>query len=360
MICAERVLVIATRRIGDVLLTTPLIRSLRRAWPQAEIDVLTFEGSDGFLRDNPDVSRVITVPERPRFWPHLRLLRRLRRRYDVAISTLTGDRPTFYAWLTGRYRIGPLEDTPKQRWKQRLLSAWIPFDNVHTHTVSMNLRLTDLLGIAPSHEVVVAWAARDEEVVHTALPFDPRVEAFALLHLYPKFPYKTWHREGWIALAQWLADRGVRTVLIGGPGADEQLYTEEVGVSLPADAVNLTAKLTLAQNAYLASRARLYVGLDTALTHMAAALGVPVIALYGPSNPVKWGPWPHAYAQTENPYTMRGSQCVGNVFLLQGEGDCVPCFQEGCDRHVGSLSACLQRLPAQRVIDAAAQMLASR
>ncbi len=358
MIHAERALVIATRRIGDVLLTTPLIRSLRRAWPNAEIDVLTFEGSDGFLRNNPDVSRVFTVPERPRFWPHVRLLRRLRRRYDVAVSTLTGDRPTFYAWIAGRYRIGPLEDTPKQRWKQRLLSGWTPFDNVHTHTVLMNLRLAELLGIERSHEVVVAWDRGDEQVVEAALPFDPRTEPFTLLHLYPKFRYKNWHQEGWIALGRWLAGRGLRVVFTGGPGEDERRYTEEVAVSLP-DAVNLTGRFSLAQNAYLASRARLYVGLDTALTHMASALGVPVVALYGPSNPVKWGPWPHDYAQMGNPYAMRGSQRAGNVFLLQGEGDCVPCFQEGCERHIGSLSACLQRLPAQRVIAAAEQMLSA-
>lgn len=359
MIHVERALVVATRRIGDVLLTTPLIRSLRRAWPQAEIDVLTFEGSDGFLRDNPDVNQVITVPERPRFWPHVRLLQRLRRRYDLAVSTLTGDRPTFYAWVAGRYRIGPLEDRPNQRWKQRLLSAWTAFDNVNTHTVLMNLRLAELLGIEVSHEVVVAWGKGDEQIVDAALPFDPRAQPFALLHLYPKFPYKTWHRDGWIALGRWLAGRGLRVVFTGGPGRDERRYAEEVAASLP-DAINLTGRCTLAQNAYLASRARLYIGLDTALTHMASALDVPVVALYGPSNPVKWGPWPHGHGRPHNPYAMRGSQRVGNVLLLQGEGDCVPCFQEGCERHTGSLSACLQQLPAQRVIEAAERMLVGR
>jgi heptosyltransferase-3 len=356
---ADSVLVINTRRIGDALLTTPLIRSLRRAWPQARIDVLTFEGSDGFLRDNPDVDRVITVPERPRFWSHLRLLRRLRRRYDVAVSTLTGDRPTFYAWIAGRYRVGPLEDTPKQRWKQRLLSAWTPFDNTHTHTVQMNLRLAGLLGIAAQAEVVVAWGPDDARGVDAALPFDVDTQPYALLHLYPKFPYKNWHQEGWVALGRWLAGRGLRVVLTGGPGEDEQRYTLEVAAAL-SEAVNLTGRLSLAQNTYLASRARLYVGLDTALTHMAAAAGVPVVTLFGPSNPVKWGPWPRGYTGTDSPHAMRGSHRVGNVWLLQGEGECVPCFQEGCERHIQSLSACLQQLPAQRVIDAAAQMLDGR
>jgi heptosyltransferase-3 len=67
---------------------------------------------------------------------------------------------------------------------------------------------------------------------------------------------------------------------------------------------------------------------------------------------VKWGPWPKGYGEDRNPYKMRGTQRVNNVVLLQGEGDCVPCMEEGCERHNGSLSACLQNLPAARVIDA--------
>jgi len=102
-------------RIGDVLLSTPVIRSLRLAWPQAKIDVLVFEGTEGVLLRNPDIDRVITVPARPRFWQHLRLILSLFRRYDLALTTLLGDRPTLYTWFAGKIRIGMQDGSKKEQ-----------------------------------------------------------------------------------------------------------------------------------------------------------------------------------------------------------------------------------------------------
>jgi len=89
---------------------------------------------------------------------------------------------------------------------------------------------------------------------------------------------------------------------------------------------------------------------------LAAAVGTPTVALFGPSNPVKWGPWPKGYAKDKEPYQMVGTQQVGNVVVLQGTGECVPCMEEGCDRHINSMSRCLQELPSQHVIDAVLQL----
>jgi len=105
----------------------------------------------------------------------------------------------------------------------------------------------------------------------------------------------------------------------------------------------------------------LYVGTDTAVSHMAAAVGAPAIVLFGPSNSVKWGPWPKdSQPDGGSPWKTKGSQRQSNVWLLQGEGDCVLCLTEGCGRHMNSLSDCLQNLPVERVIQAAEQMLAMR
>jgi heptosyltransferase-3 len=97
----------------------------------------------------------------------------------------------------------------------------------------------------------------------------------------------------------------------------------------------------------------LYVGPDTAVTHLAAATGVPTVALYGPTNHLKWAPWPADYAKNQSPFINKGGvQQVGNVILIQGLQDCVPCHQEGCERHLSSKSRCLEELDSMIVIRA--------
>jgi heptosyltransferase-3 len=351
----DTVLVVVTRRIGDVLLTTPLIRTLKQAWPNVLIDVLVFSGTDGVLKANPDVRNVLTIAERPQMLDHLRLLATIARRYDLAVSVVPSDRPTLYAWLAGRRRAGLVVDQPKHRWKKWLLQLWAPFDNLNTHTVLMHLALADVLSIAPCYDVVAAWGKRDEEEVGRRLPCKLS-ESYAVLHAYPKFNYKMWRREAWIEIAQWLRSRGLRVVLSGGGDADELAYVDAIAREIP-DAINLAGKLTLSELACLLQRARVYAGPDTAVTHMAAALGAPVVALYGATNPVKWGPWPKDYARTVNPWRRLGTQKVNNVTLIQGTVACVPCLNEGCDRHVASYSDCLQQLPVSAVTSALANIL---
>jgi heptosyltransferase-3 len=348
----SRILMVVTLRIGDVLLATPVIRSLHQAWPDAKIDVLVFEGTEGVLLRNPDIDRVITVPARPRFWQHLRLILSLLRRYDLALTNLLGDRPTLYTWFAGNTRIGMQDGSKKEHWKRYLLTHWANFEHVDNHTVLTNLGLVDLLGIKRNHEVVVAWNRSDELSTAGALPFKIGEETFAVLHMSPKFTYKMWQRDGWIELAKWFTEKGIRPVLTGSSDPAELAYVDQIYRSMPSTAVNVAGKLSLAESAFLISHAKYYVGPDTALTHMAAALGTPTVALFGPSNPVKWGPWPKDYQLNRNPYQMKGTQRVGNVVLLQGEADCVPCMEEGCERHNDSLSDCLQKLPVSRVIDA--------
>jgi heptosyltransferase-3 len=345
-----RILVVVTRRIGDVLLATPVVRSLKRAWPQSALDVLVFAGTEGLIAGNRDVRQVLTIPERPGVFAHLAFLASLARRYDLALSLVPGDRPTLYAWAAGRRRVGLLEDTSKARWKRRLLDAWVPFDNDDTHTVRMHLALLNAIGIAPISQVNPAWTAADEAQAREALlPLGGA--RFAVLHPYPKFRYKMWTEHGWSAVASWLKQRGWRVVLTGGPDREEREYVARIASSSHG-ALDLSGRLSLGAVACVISRAALYVGPDTAITHAAAALGIPTVAVFGPTNPVKWGPWPAGEDGSSNPWRRVGSQAVRRVRLVQGAGDCVPCGQEGCERHVASWSDCLTSLSAQTVIEA--------
>ena len=117
------VLVVVTRQIGDVLLTTPLIHAARLRWPQAAIDVLGFEGTLGMLQGNPDVRESIAMAARPGWSEGLRWARRLWRRYDLALIADPGDRAHLIGAIAARKRSGILPaDNGSNWWKRRLLA----------------------------------------------------------------------------------------------------------------------------------------------------------------------------------------------------------------------------------------------
>ena len=349
------ILVVATRRIGDVLLATPLVRSLRRAYPLAIIDVLVFAGKGEVLRGNPDCSGVIEVAERPPLGEHLRLVARIFRRYELALATQQSDRSHLYAFLGARRRVGIVPDRrASSAWKRASCFAYEVLDDVGTHTVVQNLRLADHLGIERRYEVVPPEAG-ESRIFAEGKPY-------AVVHPVAMFAYKSWTQDGWRRLIAWLRDRGLAVALSGGPSEEERAYC--AALAGDPDVVDLSGKLSFAELSALIKRARLYVGPDTSVTHLAAACGTPTLALFGPSNPVKWGPWPGGAAEDPSPWRMleRPWQRKGNVLLLQGVqpedlGRCVPCRLEGCERHVRSLSRCLTEMPADTVIRAAAELL---
>ncbi|MGA9201744.1 MAG: glycosyltransferase family 9 protein, partial [Pseudolabrys sp.] len=107
----------------------------------------------------------------------------------------------------------------------------------------------------------------------------------------------------------------------------------------------------------LLSRARVYVGPDTSVTHLAAASGCATVALFGPGDPRVWGPWPAGGLDT--PWQAGATiQNRGNVWIVQNPLPCMPCTLEGCERNIHSRSACLDELTPDRVLAAISQALA--
>lgn len=342
-----RLLIICIRRIGDVLLVTPLIRTFKRHWPEAKIDLLVFKGTEFILHANPDIQNIITIAEHADFLEHCQLMKKIFRAYDMAVSTLPGDKATLYAYCAAKYRIGMLGTDRSRWWKRLLLSEAVEFDNISTHTVLMNLRLAEILHLKLCSEIVIAWQEKDAQTVVQLLDVNKKL---AILHMRPKFSYKEWIKEGWVGIANWLLQVGYTIVLTGDKNESEKKMADELLDILPEGAINMVGHLSLNQLGFLLSKAKIYIGPDTVVTHMAAALGIPTMALFGPSNPVKWGPWPKAWTLS-NPFVRVGSQHRNNVYLMQGSGVCVPCFQEGCDQHILSRSLCLKNLTAEQVIN---------
>ena len=342
-----RILVVALRRLGDVLLTTPLIRSIKRAFPAASIEALVFAGTEGILTGNPDLARTIAIPERADFRQSLGLLRRLRRRYDLALSTQTGDRPTALAWFAGRQSAGPVAADALGGAIKRLALSRSCTAGAAQHRVLELLRLTELLGIPASGEIVVPQG----EARPGLIPAQP----YAVVHAAPKFIYKRWTNEGWRALAAALRRRGLATCAIGA-GSDGP-YLDEVWSG--ADVTRLDGKLAWPELSALLRAASVYIGPDTAITHLAAATGTQTVALYGPTDPRLWGPWP--VGGLDQMWSAAGTiQHRGNVWLVQNPLPCLPCQQEGCLRRLDSHSQCLDELSADQVMDAVDRALAVR
>lgn len=348
-----RVLLIAMRFLGDVLLTTPLIHSLKEAFPDARIDVLVFRNTAGMFEGNPDIEQIITTPNRPKLRDYLALIPRIFRRYDLALAVQAGDRPFIYSLLAAPCRVAVVPPRGSTGWwKRYFLSGYVEHDNEATHTVLQNLKLADVLRIPRSHALIPPHSESAG-----SLPLSPEEQGYAVLHPYPQWAYKQWTKEGWLEIALSLHRNGMRLVLSGGPAEEEVSYLNELQSILPEDTLNLAGQVTLAELAGIIAKAKCFIGPDTGITHLAAATGVPVIALFGPTNPVKWAPWPYGYRQDQNPFGKSGDQQVNNVYLIQGKGECVPCDLEGCERHRQSRSACLDQLPAQRVIEVIEQVL---
>jgi lipopolysaccharide heptosyltransferase III len=343
----ERILVVALRRIGDVLLTTPLMRSLRRAWPDAKIDMLVFAGTTGILEGNPDIDRLIAMPARPTFGETAKLIARLWKRYDLAVSTQTGDRPTMFALAAGRTQIGLIDAHPGLGCilKRRMLSSTTPVvDNIHR--VEQMLRIADALGVQRFPEVVCPAATPVEHIVSSG--------PYAVIHAAPMFRYKRWTRDGWRALAVALVERGLSIVAIGGPDEAERKYLENVWLG-----ITKVHQASWPENVSLLSGAQVYVGPDTSVSHLAAATGCPTVALFGPMDPRIWGPWPVGCLAA--PWQARGQiQHRGNVWIVQNPLPCLPCTFEGCDRHIESYSRCLDELSPAQVLTAVDEALKMR
>lgn len=348
-----RVLFVAGPALGDILLATPLMASIRRQRPDARIDVLVYNGQAGILEGNPDIDGVLTASKHPGFREYIRLLRRIRRRYDIAISNKQTDRAVAYAWVAGRMRIAVVPPC-RDAWKRWCMSAWVPYDHDGTHTLQQNNALGALLGLEPLYEPRLPTASDSAQVIDKALASTSAGRPFAVLHPNPGLPYKRWNLSGWIDVARYLERRGISVVVTGGGTESEMTYLRAVIRDMPQPVVNLAGKLRLADLTELLGRCALYVGTDTVATHMAAAIGVPTIALFGPESPRVWGPWPHRYVDDEAPFSGSGDQRVGNVWLVQSAQPCNTCRQGYCVRRSSRGRNCnlMQTLAGTQVVNA--------
>lgn len=358
-VAMKRILVVATRQIGDVLLTTPLIRAARQRWPQARIDVLGFQGTLGMLRGNADVGELVETASRPGWRGTGALVRRLWRRYDLALVTDPGDRAHLLGWLAAPRRSGIVPATSGSNWWKQLLLD---------HTVVSAGDLGALHVTAEKQSLLDPWregqASVPPQVVPpqgAPLPADVQSQlspGLVIVHAPSMWPYKQWPLGHFRALVQALLERGRQVVLTGSGGPrDQECIAALRDLGEAPRLLDVSGRLDFNQLVTLLGRAALYIGPDTSVSHLAAASGLPVIAIFGPTNPMRWAPWP-ASPGTQALFERSALvQQAGNVTVLQSALACVPCGKAGCEDHRQSRSDCLVDITPDRVLAQAMKIL---
>ncbi len=289
----RRVLVSRIRRIGDVILTLPVVDAIRSCFPEAEIDYLAEEGPAEVVAGHPAIRRVLTF--NPRSWPGLPappdLLMRLRTaRYDWAIDLYGNPRSAILTRVTA----APVRVGPTRGGRSRLYTHWIPRVGEPYPAVDHHLLALRPLGLKPRRclpriHLSEAERSRGAARLDEALaPGSPRVG----LHVGNRWPAKRWSESRFQALLRGLSTIGARGLILAGPG-EEGLARRVASASAGINRGDAPVIAGLPLRAYLAVLASLdaLVTNDGCPLHAGPALGVPTVGILGPTVPGIWFPY---------------------------------------------------------------------
>lgn len=335
----RNILVIKLRHIGDVLLSTPVLRALREAYPDAQLTMLVNRGTEGILAHNPDVSEVLCI-EKGSWDAQLRFVQALRRRaFDCVIDLTDGDRSAVISLATGAsIRVG---FNAEHRWRGLLYSAVATPRPTDQHRVEYDLCALRHLGLDPKPGTPVLHVSQSEEVVvetwlrEAGLPSSKEAPPLLLLQPGARYSLKVWPHERFVELADRLAERFSCRILLGGDQREREI-AEQIARKMRDAPKVVAGKFSLLQFAALVKRCALFVGNDGGAMHIAAAMGTPVVALFGPTYPRRWGP--------------RG----GPAQVIYKGLDCRACYHPTCLRGDDS---CMQQITVDEVFAAASRML---
>ena len=348
----RRALVIQLRHHGDVLLTSPVFTVLKNHAPALEIDALVYAETREMLDLHPAIARVHVVR---RDWKDSGVLARLaqewrlftalrKRAYDLVVHLSEHPRGAWLARSLGaRYAVAPDFVRKARLWKKSF-SHLVPLPpHARRHRVEINLDALRRIGIQPGEDERRLLLVPGEEAERSveALLAGQGLAARSFIHFHPgsRWQFKCWPPEHAAALVDALVRRGERIALTAAPDARELDLIAQIRKRTSAPIADLSGKLTLKQLAAFSSRAKLFIGVDSASMHIAAAMQTPVVALFGPSGELEWGPWR-----------------VPHRVVASGEHPCRPCGNDGCGG--GKVSECLTRLPVEAALAAVDSLLA--
>ncbi len=322
-----RILVVDLAYIGDLLMSTPALRNLRRAFPQASIDILVAAVGRPMIERNDSIDRVITTQIKS---GGLAALRReakwvAEEGYDLAVCFHRGHGSLLMLKMAGvPKRIGFTNEG-----RGLLLTAGIPFQ-LRRHRAWNHLRLLEkCLGIDIDYKTPTELKVDPEATASMDAKLAGQADGRRLVGINPNaaWPTKRWLPGRFAEVGDAIAEMGFLPVLIGSQ--KEKSISSAVKAAMKTGALDLTGETTLEELAALLERCEVLVTNDSGPMHMAHALGVPVVSIFGPTDPKRCGPW------------------QGAIKPIQVDIDCIRCYRKSC-WHL----SCMRGVNSKSVIEA--------
>ncbi len=336
----RRILFIKPSSLGDVVHAMPTAAALRRLFPQAFIMWLVKRQWAGIVERVEGVDEVCAVEPGLAGW--LSQVPRLRAQgFDLAVDLQGLFRSGGMAWLSGcATRIGFANAREGSPW---FYTHRVPVPTTEMHAVDRNLLVAQALGAPPRGEPEFRFRplSDDRSLVADLLSRQgvPAGAPWIAMNVSARWATKRWPRGCFAEVADRLQQEGMgRVVLIGGP--DERADTEAVKHLMRTAPADLTGQTEPGLLPALLQAASLLITNDSGPMHVAAAVGTPVVALFGPTSPVRTGP-----------YGTRHRVLTSGV-------PCSPCFDRQCRNRVRL--ECLTSLSPAMVLDAVRERLAVR
>ena len=334
----RKILIVRLRSIGDTVLSTPSIFALKRFLPNVEIDVLVEDWVAPVLANHPHVNKVVAL-ERGGFFARAQVAKELRSTgYDVVYNLHGGTTATFLTRATGApHRVGFRTYQYAQLHNHQAPSPLLLWGQQKTHSVEQQLALLGWTGVPVTDRPRTQLGVSDTAVDHvnrllTEVGLEDR--KIALIHPAAAFATKQWATKNFARVVEFLAERGYASVAIAAPHENAVIEDLRSEASVPMASFDLT----LPEVTAMAARAQVFVGNDSGIAHIAAAVGTPSVVIFGSSNIAHWRPWNRGPAE-----------------VVYEEMPCQPCHGYFCEKF--AQPECILRVPVERVTAAIDRVL---
>ena len=356
----SRILLIKLSGLGDIVHALPVLVKLRARYPKARIDWLIASENAEIVRCHPALSNVVLFERRDfskrgRRWSallaFLDLLKQIRSaKYDLVIDLHGQARSAFFALVSrARVRIGfgrPVKNISRHGWRGAREGSWtaytqrIPIPTLDVHAIDRYLWVGPVLGLDNNPpDLTIHLPSQSARNVERLLEEHgvPASKPLAVLAPGTKWETKRWTIEGFAAIARHFLDEGF-AVALAGTKSDEA-RCRQIAAAAPG-ACDLSGKTTPAEVAELIRRAEVCVTNDSGAMHLAVSLGTPMVSVFGPTNPVRVGPYhrPESVVRLDLP--------------------CSPCNYRWLSQCPFD-HACMKQLPATMVIERVRKILAT-